>query len=657
MKWTLLLALGVYAFVPSDGGFLPKGRTVQVGNMRFNPSAQGNAVELTIESLGKVALRGQLGMSVPDAVGISTGTCNPGDSDECFEYGDFARLYITAAKLSNQNCATIEWYSPYARRLEDCYEIVDGVHWYGGGGPTYVDTWPIEHISRREAPVVPADVLAGDEYGGVTENYWLTSSGVAIHVDESTALWFSVNSTQPNKACFVAQDTHPYRNREEIRLKYDICVGTSAETFKDVHLRALGRYYDRPSAIPDERMLVQPLWSTWAQWHADVNQTLVQQMADRLVTEGFQNSSHVEIDDNWESCYGEADFNLIKFPSPKGMVDAIHALGLRVTMWIHPFINMDCPSFQTAFQRGYFVKDERNKFGMVGWWQGSNAGLIDFTNEEAVQWWSSRLERLQTLYGIDSYKFDAGEFNWLPHAHQLKGDSYLDPGLATTKYVEAVAKFGNLIEVRAARLNQKEPIFVRLLDKDSRFGYDNGLQSVIPTVLDFGLKGYSFVLPDMIGGNAYGGRPSKELYVRWIQVNSFMPSVQLSILPWDYDEEVITIVKNILSIRNEFADKIIAAAKQTLVNGSPMNRPMWWFDPTDFNTYTIDNQYMIGDDILVAPVVQEGAVSRDIYLPKGRWSIRVREGSVTYSGPITLKDFPAPLDFLPFFILQSGSSN
>ncbi|CAG7726820.1 unnamed protein product, partial [Allacma fusca] len=53
---------------------------------------------------------------------------------------------------------------------------------------------------------------------------------------------------------------------------------------------------------------------------ADVNQTLVQQMADRLVTEGFQNSSHVEIDDNWESCYGEADFNLIKFPSPKGLI-------------------------------------------------------------------------------------------------------------------------------------------------------------------------------------------------------------------------------------------------------------------------------------------------------------------------------------------------
>ena len=77
-----------------------------------------------------------------------------------------------------------------------------------------------------------------------------------------------------------------------------------------------------------------------------------------------------------------------------------------------------------------------------------------------------------------------------------------------------------------------------MLDKESRWGYDNGLQSLIPTLLHFGL-GYPFVLPDMIGGNAYGERPTKELYIRWMQANSFMPSVQFSIVPWDYDAEVI----------------------------------------------------------------------------------------------------------------------
>jgi alpha-glucosidase (family GH31 glycosyl hydrolase) len=77
-----------------------------------------------------------------------------------------------------------------------------------------------------------------------------------------------------------------------------------------------------------------------------------------------------------------------------------------------------------------------------------------------------------------------------------------------------------------------------MLDKDSKWGYDNGLQSLIPTLLHFGIVGYPFVLPDMIGGNAYGDKPSAELYVRWMQANAFMPSVQFSIVPWDYDSSV-----------------------------------------------------------------------------------------------------------------------
>lgn len=77
-------------------------------------------------------------------------------------------------------------------------------------------------------------------------------------------------------------------------------------------------------------------------------------------------------------------------------------------------------------------------------------------------------------------------------------------------------------------------------DKDSRWGYDNGLKSMIPSLLQFSIAGYPFVLPDMIGGNAYAGEiPSKELYIRWMQANIFMPAVQFSLVPWKFDAEVI----------------------------------------------------------------------------------------------------------------------
>jgi len=396
-------------------------------------------------------------------------------------------------------------------------------------------------------------------------------------------------------------------------------------------------------------MLIRPFWSTWAQYKTEVNQSIVLDFAKKIKEEGFEQSSHVEIDDHWETCYGEAVFNPAKFPDAAAMVQELKAMDLRVTLWIHPFINLDCPSFMPTLQNGYFVKGQKDRTGITSWWQGQNSGIIDFTNEDATNWWRARLEKLRTEVGIDSFKFDAGETNWLPYSRKLNGDEALVPNIYTTKYVEAVAAFGGMIEVRSGRKNQNLPIFTRMLDKDSRWGYDNGLQSLIPTLLHFSIVGYPFVLPDMIGGNAYGDKPSRELFIRWMQANAFMPSVQFSIVPWDYDSELIEITKGVLALREEYADDIHAAADQAVLDGAPINRPMWWVDPNDAETFTIDNQYMLGERILAAPVVVEGAVSRDIYLPTGTW--RDQNGEL-HNGPIWLRDFPAPLDVLPYFVKE-----
>lgn len=164
------------------------------------------------------------------------------------------------------------------------------------------------------------------------------------------------------------------------------------------------------------------------------------------------------------------------------MVQELKALNLKVTLWIHPFINfskqrntclramlinflqvifnnnfyVDCSSFQTAVSNGYFVKDDKGRAGLTMWWQsrGSPSGVIDFTNTDAVSWWTRRLESLQSRYGIDSFKFDAGETNWLPYSSKLNGDLNLQPNLYTTKFVEALAKFGGMIEVRSGRRSQ-----------------------------------------------------------------------------------------------------------------------------------------------------------------------------------------------------------
>ena len=181
---------------------------------------------------------------------------------------------------------------------------------------------------------------------------------------------------------------------------------------------------------------------------------------------------------------------------------------------------------------------------------GADAVAIDFTNQKAVDWWIGRLKKLQEL-GIDSFKFDAGEGSWLPQVSNLTGPEDLQPGIYTLNYTSNLAKhFDDNIEARVGWRTQHLPIFVRMLDKDTRWTWDNGLPTLITTLLQMNLNGYGFVLPDMIGGNGYVNNsfnetelPPKEMFIRWLQANVFMPSLQYSFVPWDFkDEEVCTMI-------------------------------------------------------------------------------------------------------------------
>ena len=98
------------------------------------------------------------------------------------------------------------------------------------------------------------------------------------------------------------------------------------------------------------------------------------------------------------------------------MIEDIHKLGFKVTSWVHPFVNTDSLAFQEGVKNNYFVRDGKGNASLVRWWQGTG-GLLDVTNPEAVSWYFERLSHLQSL-GIDSFKFDAGESNFLPPNYQ-----------------------------------------------------------------------------------------------------------------------------------------------------------------------------------------------------------------------------------------------
>ncbi|KAK9522969.1 hypothetical protein VZT92_019403 [Zoarces viviparus] len=136
--------------------------------------------------------------------------------------------------------------------------------------------------------------------------------------------------------------------------------------------------------------------------------------------------------------------------------------------------------------------------------------------------------------------------------------------------------------------------------------------------------------------------------IRWLELSAFMPAMQFSIPPWAYDNEVVQIAQKFTELHETLvAPRVLELAGEVLDTGDPIIRPLWWIANDDEAAYKIDSQFLIGDDLMVAPVLEPGKQERDIYLPAGRW--RSYKGEHFDKGPMYLTDYPVDLDEIAFF--------
>ncbi|XP_050299312.1 myogenesis-regulating glycosidase-like [Anthonomus grandis grandis] len=534
--------------------------------------------------------------------------------------------------------------------IEDCYYLnSSNTHWYGGP-QRYNQVYPVEkmQINGNE----PYVIKKSDNFG-VAERYWLNSNGTYIYLDEENPLWVDQNMDNSiDQVCFRSENLSPYINRWRVILTYVVYFFDNS---KEAHLNAVNKYLGKPTTHPNEKMITEPIWTTWAKYKKPISDATVLEFGKDIHSHGYQ-GGQLEIDDAWETCYGAQEFDESKFSDIQNTVAKLHNDSWRVSLWVHPFVNDDCQNNSLVGQtNGYFVHNTTNQT-MATWWNSNDlqAHQIDFTNPKAAAWWSDRLKKLQQSVGIDSFKFDGGESDYM-NQPPVYADVERSPNILTEKYIDTCTTFGDLIEVRASFRGQRHGEFIRMLDKDSNWGLENGLATLITTLLQLNMNGYVMVLPDMIGGNGYlGQNPTGDLIVRWTQANTFMPAMQFSYLPWDYKNDVTydieAIVKKYVDLHAEYAPKIIEAMNKSIEDGSPVNAPIWWVDPNDLVARTVSDEYLLGEDILVAPVIIEGSVSRDIYLPSGQW--KDGNNGTIFQGPTTLKEYPAPIEVLPYFIKQ-----
>lgn len=607
-------------------------------------------------------LKGYMGW-LPNRTNSSYTNCTSDSSDEslCLKYHKNMELTITNRNLDEceegsmvcheVQCYDVLWKN-HMNKAMDCFILGEDL-WYGGG-VTISQRWPLQSVSKPWHAVATGDPLH-HSYGNVVENLWLSSGGFSIYVEHHVPLFVSFNESESGKLCLSTSKNYPYQNipkGQKSELAYSVCTAT---TIKEVYKHSAHRWLKKPEAIPQEQVFLSPIWSTWARHKRDINESTVLDFAQKIRAANFL-ASQIQIDDKWESCHGDLDFNLTKFPNPKKMITHLEKLGFPTTLWVHPFCNPDCKTYDIGKDKGFWVKDKQGKPVEVKWWNGEGSAVLDTTNPKAVEWFSERLKSLKEKYGITSFKFDAGELQWIETDFDFDDEEpNLQPNIYTREYAKLAAEFGDRVEVRVGFETQNLPVFVRMFDKFSHWDYANGLQTLIPSALQLSMLGYRFIIPDMIGGNNYtpnnGSIPNRELYIRWLQTCIFMPVLQFSIAPFDYDEEVQKISHKMIEVREKYIDHILNFADKSVRTGDPIIRPLWWIASDDMEALKIDSQFLVGDRIMVAPVLQKGAETRHIYLPDGKWT-DVQRGR-TYEGSQWLRDYDAPLNFLPFFIRQS----
>jgi myogenesis-regulating glycosidase len=191
----------------------------------------------------------------------------------------------------------------------------------------------------------------------------------------------------------------------------------------------------------------------------------------------------------------------------------------------------------------------------------------------------------------------------------------------------------------------------RLQDKNSVWGKENGLAAVVPEALNSSMRGFFYLMPDIVGGNQYDGdKIDPELLVRWAQDSALMPLLQFSVGPWHQGPEALRLSREAAQLHLTFAPLIHRLAQASSREGEPIIASLVYHYPQDQELFSITDEFMLGSDVVVAPVVIKGAIQRDVYLPAGRWTDY--KTKVVQEGGRWLRDYPAPLDTLPIFVRE-----
>ncbi len=323
------------------------------------------------------------------------------------------------------------------------------------------------------------------------------------------------------------------------------------------------------------------------------------------------------------------------FPDPKGFIQRLKARGLQVCVWVNPYIGQQGEVFDEACEKGYLVMKKNGDVFQTDMWQ-PGMGIVDFTNPAACEWYAGKIRELCEM-GVDAIKTDFGEriptdVKWFDGSDPLKMHNYythLYNGVVFNTLKEYYGENKACLFARSATAGgQQYPVHWG----GDCFSQYESMAETLRGGLSLCMSGFGFFSHDISGFEATG---TPDLYKRWsafglMSTHSRLHGSSSYRVPWLFDEESCDVVRHFTCLKGKLMPYLYANAVKTHETGIPMMRAMVVDYSDDPATWNLDRQYMLGDNLLVAPIFNDEGIAQ-CYVPFGKWT-DIQTGEVFEGG-------------------------
>jgi alpha-D-xyloside xylohydrolase len=447
--------------------------------------------------------------------------------------------------------------------------------------------------------------------------FFLTNAGYGVFVDHPGLVSFEVGSEDVSKVQFSV---------EAQSMRYFVIHGPTPKEILSRYTALTGR-----PALP-------PAWSfgLWlsTSFNTDYDEATVTSFIEGMAERDLP-LSVFHFDCFWmrELSWCDFEWDPRTFPDPRGMLSRLKARGLRVCVWINPYVAQRSALFEEGRARGYFLLREDGDVWQWDLWQPGLA-IVDFTNPEAREWYAAKLDALLDM-GVDCVKSDFGERIPVDVTYFDGSDPHDMHNYYTYLYNRTVFDL-----LRKRRGERDAVVFARSATVGTQrfpvhWGGDNlsTPQSMAESLrggLSLTMSGFGFWSHD-IGG--FEGTPEAWLFKRWIAFGLLSSHSRLHAnysyrVPWAFDEEAVDVLRRFTKLKASLMPYLYQAARTAHLSGVPMMRAMVVEFPDDPACTHLDRQYMLGPDLLVAPVFRADGVV-DYYVPAGEWTHYLTGATVT----------------------------